>query len=879
VRLTWPLTGRSNELRLIEAAIFDPESSGIIICGAAGVGKSRIAREALSAVGSKECEVRWVVGTTSAQTLPLGALASWAEPAVNDSLELVRGVIASLTSTSPGKSAVLGVDDVALLDDLSTFVVHQIIQRRAAKVVLTIRDGEPIPAGTRELWKGGQFDRLDLQPLAPAEIAALVSATLGGPLDPQAAERLWALTCGNPLYLRNIVEQEVADERLTLQDGYWHWLGDPVVPPGLVELIEERLGALPPSVSDVIDALAVGEPIELGSLTRITNPDAVEQADTRGLITLDQVAGRVEARLAHPLYGEVRRSRAAPTRLRRLRGLVATELAAADDHDDRRVVVRRATLSLDSDLEPDLDLFVRAAQGAAWMVNLPLAERLADAALRARGGAEARFIRAFLSSWLGRGQEADAVLTDVASGEVTDVDRARLAFLRATNRFFTLADPSGAKTVIDDALHTTPPQARGCIDAFLSVYWAAMGKPDAARQLSQSVTRDQLPDDVAARLAAWAITVACGDAGRTNEAVAAAEAAYPIPARAFVVITDAHANALLLSGRVAEAEDVSVLMRQRSADFPGAPFSQVAVALAGRVALGAGRLDTACSLLESALGLETAWNKSTGFRYRYQISLTTALAMRGLTDEAGAARKTLEDHRHPSWRYLDYEYAIAQAWVAAAQGAVSEAIATVLAAAETAHDNGQFAAEVMCLQTATQFGDRSSGPRLRQIESIVEGPRAGTAARFAEALHAGDGGELAAVSKEFETMGDLIAAIDAAAHAAIVYRRRDLRGSAFGCSTRAESLADQCGGAHTPALRRAAERLPLTDREREVVMLLGEGLSNRDIAARLTVSIRTVENHIFKAMAKTGTANRDELAALLPRRHERDGAASSRQLS
>jgi AAA ATPase domain len=141
VRLTWPLTGRSRELRLIEAAISDPDSSGIVVCGAAGVGKSRIARESLNAVASRGCEVRWIVGTTSARTLPLGALASWAEPVVKDNLELVRGVIASLTSASPGKTAVLVIDDVALLDDLSIFVVHQIIQRRAAKVVLGIPRG------------------------------------------------------------------------------------------------------------------------------------------------------------------------------------------------------------------------------------------------------------------------------------------------------------------------------------------------------------------------------------------------------------------------------------------------------------------------------------------------------------------------------------------------------------------------------------------------------------------------------------------------------------------------------------------------------------------------------------------------------------------
>ena len=76
-------------------------------------------------------------------------------------------------------------------------------------------------------------------------------------------------------------------------------------------------------------------------------------------------------------------------------------------------------------------------------------------------------------------------------------------------------------------------------------------------------------------------------------------------------------------------------------------------------------------------------------------------------------------------------------------------------------------------------------------------------------------------------------------------------------------------GASTPALRQATEPLPLTDREREIVMLIGEGLSNRAVAERLTVSVRTVEGHIYKAMVKTGTASRDELAALLPRRPTR----------
>jgi hypothetical protein len=103
----------------------------------------------------------------------------------------------------------------------------------------------------------------------------------------------------------------------------------------LVELIEGRMGTLIAPLRDVIDTLAVGEPLELGSLSTITNRRAVEEAGHHGLITLDNIDGRIEARVAHPLYGEVRRNRAPATRLRRLRGLVATALAKSADADSR----------------------------------------------------------------------------------------------------------------------------------------------------------------------------------------------------------------------------------------------------------------------------------------------------------------------------------------------------------------------------------------------------------------------------------------------------------------------------------------------------------------------------------------------------------------
>ena len=61
--------------------------------------------------------------------------------------------------------------------------------------------------------------RPDLQPLSPDETTMLLTAIFEAPVDPDAAQRLWKLARGNVLYLRNIVEQEVADGRLVQQHG------------------------------------------------------------------------------------------------------------------------------------------------------------------------------------------------------------------------------------------------------------------------------------------------------------------------------------------------------------------------------------------------------------------------------------------------------------------------------------------------------------------------------------------------------------------------------------------------------------------------------------------------------------------------------------
>ena len=385
--------------------------------------------------------------------------------------------------------------------------------------------------------------------------------------------------------------------------------------------------------------------------------------------------------------------------------------------------------------------------------------------------------------------------------------------------------PTGAKELFDEAARIATTSTASWGDAYLIVYWASMARPEEARRLGAGVDLERLPGIISAA-AAWALVVAHGDAGHVTEANRTAEVgdAYAqhtgTAAHMRLLIVDRHVGALMQSGRIGEANSLAEQARQQTVDVPGVA-QLISTAIAGRVAAGSGHLGEASSLLETVVELFAG--DSNGFRYRYLVPLATTLAMRGLTAEASWALSAAEAEHHRSYGFVAYERDLAHAWVVPArQGAVSEAINIARAAAETTRANGQFAAEVVCLQTATQFGDGSTAPRLRELAAIVEGPRVDVALRFAAALAAGDGSELTAVSDEFEEMGDLVAALDAAAHAATAYRQRDLRGSALGCSTRADALAERCGG--------AADARASSSRQAHFTDLAGT--RNRDVVGR-----------------------------------------------
>ncbi|MFH8799217.1 LuxR C-terminal-related transcriptional regulator [Streptomyces sp. NPDC017936] len=138
-------------------------------------------------------------------------------------------------------------------------------------------------------------------------------------------------------------------------------------------------------------------------------------------------------------------------------------------------------------------------------------------------------------------------------------------------------------------------------------------------------------------------------------------------------------------------------------------------------------------------------------------------------------------------------------------------------------------------------------------------PPDGVLARHAEALARADGPALDRVADELEDRGLLLFAAEARAQAVRAHRDP---GAARTARTRAVALARRCQGARTPALSGLALG-ELTARQRQIVTLAAAGLSNRQIAERLTLSVRTVGNHLYGAYTRLGASDRGALPWLV----------------
>jgi DNA-binding CsgD family transcriptional regulator len=80
---------------------------------------------------------------------------------------------------------------------------------------------------------------------------------------------------------------------------------------------------------------------------------------------------------------------------------------------------------------------------------------------------------------------------------------------------------------------------------------------------------------------------------------------------------------------------------------------------------------------------------------------------------------------------------------------------------------------------------------------------------------------------------------------------------------RSAALTADCEQSRSPSIARAATPRALTHRELQVAQMASGGASSADLAARLGLSVRTVENHLQQAYSKLGVSSRAQLAVVL----------------
>ncbi len=867
-----PLMSREAELGRILAKLKAPSPSAFVLAGEVGVGKTRLASEAAKAAEDLGFVTARAVASRWAAAIPFGPFARFlpeAESLAGDLLGLLRQVSdALLERAGPDRKLLLVVDDAQLLDDGSAALVHQLVQEETCSVLASVRTPGPAPDPVTALWKDGLAERIDLACWDEAETEAVLAAVLGGPVARSSVSRLWKVSRGNALYLRELLIGAVESGALSESGGIWA-LHAPLTAPGrLVELVASRLAHLAPETVAVIELLAAGEPLGLPVLEHLADPAGLEDAEAQGLVVVREDGRRTEARLAHPVYSEALRQSMPRVRLRRISSVLvgAIEATGARRRDD---LLRLGRWQLDSGTTGDPDLLTRAARRAREMFDLDLAARLAQAALDSGAGADAGLVLGEARFRSGQSAEAESVLAAAVRLCRTDAERARIAIARAHNFHRVQGDAVAAREVLDEALAiVTAPQARLRLLARLPAIRLFEGDPEGALAAAGSLLDSD--NDAMKSRGSYISSIALALLGRTQEAVSVAYAGLQTQERATGASRLPYAQlvgavlAHTAAGRLAQAEADAATAYETALAVGDQEGQASLLFLTGLALIERGQLARASRAFRDAVSIDREIQDPQALRWDLS-GMALAEAMSGHTAAATAAAAEVDKMPARSMTVFETDTVDrSRAWVAVAAGDLSQASQILAAAAGRASVASMRVAEARLQHDLARLGQPAlAAPRLAALAEATDSPFVAAMAGHAEAMIRGKGPDLEAAGHAFDELGAALLAAEAYLAAAASYRSRGMQRQAANMARRAGELAATCGDVRTPGLSVGTSAEPLTRREREVATMAAAGASSRDIADRLVVSVRTVDNHLQNVYSKLGVTSRDELARIL----------------
>jgi DNA-binding CsgD family transcriptional regulator len=878
----WPIVGRRPELELFERTLASGEKAGLVIHGRSGVGKTRLADECASQAAGGGLPTERVTGSQTTALLPLGAVAALLPAGPGradaggraDAVALFEQTRQALRERHGGRRLVTVADDVSLLDAASMALLGYLAAQGTIFLVATVRTGEAAPDLVTTMWRDGRLERVDLRDLSRSQLDTLLHLALGGPIEAGAGREFWDTTAGNPLYVRELVAGALDSGALVERSGVWH-LDEPVPATArLADLVGQRIAGLPGAARGVVELLALCQPVELAYLEAAVQPGVLESLERAGLVTIAVAEG--EVRLAHPLHAKVVRDAMPRSRARSILLSQADRLEAASaagqagtEGTTGTAALRIAVWRLDAGGRPDPEVLVRGAHLARYAHDFRLVCRLLEAVPGDQLNAAGALLLGEALHELGDFSAAERVLAQGQRLPAAEPVALRLTVTRAKNAYWGLCQADTALAIIATgrSVVRSAPLAEELTADEASVLMFS-GHPARALAVLDGITGgDPRTRVVRAIAAAPALAVT----GRTADAVKTAAVGYAEHVALGDELAIAHPAMHLVNqvfglaeaGRLAQAER---LAREGAEIVAGqrVPIAQIFFAASlGRVATLQGRVATARRFFAEAAGLAEA-HRFGGPRRLALAGLALAHAMLG--DAEAAALVLAERDTCPDFGFRGPEQQLADAWAALAADQPVAAAEQFREAAARAAATGHRTAEAWLLHDLLRTTGADTSARLGRLAAASDSLLVGARARHAAAAVARDAGELAEVSDDFETLGALLLAAEAAAGAADAFGRAGDRRAATAARRRSATLAAACEGAATPGLLRATPVIPLSGREREIVLLAARGLSSKEIAERLFLSVRTVNNHLQHAYTKLGVSSRAGLAQALGNR-------------
>lgn len=870
VLATPPVLGRDEELAAIDRAINGAMARAVVVAGPQGSGRTTLALTALERAAAAGREIVRCAATGSTTELRLAAvtplLAVDGESADVATL-LQRSMTRLRDRHRTGPGVVVLVDDAHLLDDASATLVHLVALAAACPLVVTVRSDLPLPDAIAAMVKDGVADRVDLDPLDEPAVAALAEAVLGRPLAESARTLVVGLSEGNPLAAVELLRAARANGQLAEVAGLWTDVAPLPPPPSLEAVLTEHVTALAPDQREVFDLVAVGGATGRAPLAALTSAAAVEDVLALGLLTEHLDRRRRMVAIARPALARIGRDLLRPSRQREL---VARIVAAAVPEHRRRIgdALRLVDLAFQHGIEITDEAWLDQANDEAYRSRYDeTTERIAR--FRAeRPGAGIDDVLGLGDALLTLGRHAE--VEDLLAGWADAVPDSGLGWF-VNLRAYNLASGLGR---VDEALDVVASgrARRPDLDShFAAVRANVLLQAGRLRQVDELAVTLLDADLVYARLQArFMRSLTAGFRGDVEVALRAADEGSALhhehrPAdpthhhrfRFGVVV------ALAEQGRFDDALREGWAGLEAGLDGGGIELQVTFRMALGRTALLMGDATMAAAMFRNALALLRRNPDPQAHRWSLG-GLALAAVELGDLDTARRAVHDLDAidlGQAPG--PLDADLARrASAMVAAADGRVSQAIDLLQAAIAETRAEHVAATEGLLLVDLVRL-DRRAGAarRLAELAATVGGPLTQLRHRYATAVEDRDATQLSLIADDLATLGCRGLATSAAVIAAARYR--EVGDDARGARVANRHLAGPESVAARASANHALVATDLSPREREIAVLAAAGLASKEIADRLVLSRRTVDNHLQRAYAKLGVTRRQDLAGVL----------------